>query len=356
MRIIIEIRHPAHVHHFKNFIKLMREKHKIKILATKKECSIELLKKYDINYEYIGSNKHGLFKKFVFMLFNDIKVYKITKKFDADIIVGRSSPSLAHIGWLRRIPFLSFTDTEHAKINYILSFPFAKNVLIPSCFKKRLGPKFIRINSFFELAYLHPVYFTPDPNVLNILGIKKNEKFIIMRFVLWSASHDIGYSGLTLENKRKAVKELSKYAKVFISSEGELTDDLKLYQITIPTEKMHDVLSYATLYIGEGATMASECAMLGTPSIYVNSLTAGTLEEQGRYGLIFSYRNFSGVINKAKELLQISNLKQQWQKRRQNMLKDKIDVTAFMVWFIENYPESVRIMKVNPVETQKQFL
>jgi hypothetical protein len=30
------------------------------------------------------------------------------------------------------------------------------------------------------------------------------------------------------------------------------------------------------------------------------------------------------------------------------MIKDKIDVTAFMVWFIENYPESKRIMKENP--------
>jgi len=30
------------------------------------------------------------------------------------------------------------------------------------------------------------------------------------------------------------------------------------------------------------------------------------------------------------------------------MLKDKIDVTAFLVWFIENWPESFNIMKENP--------
>jgi hypothetical protein len=28
--------------------------------------------------------------------------------------------------------------------------------------------------------------------------------------------------------------------------------------------------------------------------------------------------------------------------------KEKIDVTAFMVWFIENYPESVKVIKENP--------
>ena len=38
------------------------------------------------------------------------------------------------------------------------------------------------------------------------------------------------------------------------------------------------------------------------------------------------------------------------------MLKEKIDVTGFMVWFVEHYPESVRIMREDPAETQKQFM
>ena len=38
------------------------------------------------------------------------------------------------------------------------------------------------------------------------------------------------------------------------------------------------------------------------------------------------------------------------------MLTDKIDVTTFMIWFIENYPDSAKIMKVNPDETQNQFM
>jgi hypothetical protein len=30
------------------------------------------------------------------------------------------------------------------------------------------------------------------------------------------------------------------------------------------------------------------------------------------------------------------------------MLSKQIDVTAFLVWFIENYPESAQIMKKDP--------
>jgi len=40
--------------------------------------------------------------------------------------------------------------------------------------------------------------------------------------------------------------------------------------------------------------------------------------------------------------------------KREKMLKDQIDVTSFMVWFIENYPDSARIMKENP-EFQERF-
>jgi hypothetical protein len=36
------------------------------------------------------------------------------------------------------------------------------------------------------------------------------------------------------------------------------------------------------------------------------------------------------------------------------MLDDKIDVTAFMVWFIQDYPGSVTIMRENP-EYQERF-
>ena len=57
---------------------------------------------------------------------------------------------------------------------------------------------------------------------------------------------------------------------------------------------------------------------------------------------------------KAIELLNTPNLKSEFQKRRRKMLTDKIDVTAFMVWFIENYPKSFKIMKDNP-EYQYKF-
>ena len=114
------------------------------------------------------------------------------------------------------------------------------------------------------------------------------------------------------------------------------------YKLQISPEKIHDLLAYASLYIGEGATMASECAMLGIPAIYVNTLTSGTLEKQERYELLFAFKNCENVLQKSLELLDQPKLKEEFQRRRQKMLSDQIDVTAFMVWFVENYPESTQ--------------
>jgi len=154
--------------------------------------------------------------------------------------------------------------------------------------------------------------------------------------------------------KIKIVNKLSKNYKVFISSEGELPEKFLKYKINISPEKMHDVLANAHLFIGEGATMASECAMLGTPAIYVNSLNAGTLIAQEKSGSIFRFRDSNGVLEKAIELLDNSHLKDDFKKKQKNLLSDTIDVTSFMVWFVENYPKSISIMKENP-EYQKRF-
>ena len=40
-------------------------------------------------------------------------------------------------------------------------------------------------------------------------------------------------------------------------------------------------------------------------------------------------------------MLDNKNLKAEWQLKREKMLEDKIDVTEFLVWFVENYPASM---------------
>ena len=116
---------------------------------------------------------------------------------------------------------------------------------------------------------------------------------------------------------------------------------------------MHHFLAGAHLVIGDSQTMIAEASVLGTPSIRINDFVGilGYLEElEHKYGLTFGIKTSEPekLLSKVEELLTYPNIKEEWEKRKEKMINEKIDVTAFIVWFIENYPNSFRTMKENP--------
>jgi len=344
MKIIIGICHPKDVHFWKYIINnLENDGHAVKILAWDKDVTLYLLNAYGFNYELIGKNHKNLIGKLYDMLKSDLKVSKIAERFRPDIFI-HGDPYLAHVSKVFGKLHIDYCDTEHAKLVHLSTFPFSDAVVTPSCFKKKINPKkHITFNGYSELAYLHPNYFKPDPSGLDDLGLSKDNKFkfIILRFVSWGASHDIGQHGFT--NKEDLVRKIEEYGRVFITSEQKLSKRLEKYRITIPPEKIHDLLYYAKMYIGEGATMASEAAVLGTPAIYVNTLRLGYLDEQEeKYGLVYNFSDpktaQEEAFRKAVELLEDKNLRRRWQKKRERLLNEKIDVAKFMTELIENYP------------------
>jgi hypothetical protein len=188
---------------------------------------------------------------------------------------------------------------------------------------------------------------------LKILDVSKNEPYVILRFSAFDASHDIGIKGFSLEDKRRLVKDLCKYANVFISSEVMLPKDLEKFRIDIPQDRMHDALYYASMLVGDTQTSTTEAACLGIPAVRCNSFVgkndmSNFIELENIYGLIFNFNIPEKAIEKSIELIQEQDLKEKWINKKEKLYKNKIDVTAFMTWFIEDYPESLRMMKENP--------
>ncbi|KAF5054943.1 hypothetical protein DSECCO2_382800 [anaerobic digester metagenome] len=353
MKILIDIGHPAHVHLFRHFAEEMQQKgHKILFTCRDKEFEIYLLNKYGFQYKSFGKKYKSSFGKLWGLLKFDIKEFLTGLKFKPDVFISHGSMYAAHTAFFLGKPHISLEDTFNFE-QIRLYKPFTRSILTSDYEHSLKSSKVIKYAGYHELAYLHPGRFTPDIHVLDELGVKEDEKYVILRFVSWNASHDYGHDGISYENKLKAVGEFSKYARVFISSESELPDDLKKYKIDIKPHRMHDAMAYASLIFGESATMVSEGAVLGIPGIYLdNTGRLYTKEQQEKYGLCYCYsesdKDQKLAIEKGIELLQMPGLKEEWKKRRDKMLADKIDVTAFMVWFIENYPESKRIMRENP--------
>lgn len=352
MRILFNIGHPAHVHLFKNLIwNLEKKGHECKITTIDKEIAVYLLDVYGFNYDIIGSAKSTLISKAVELMKIDYRLYEIAKYFKPDILIGGvGNVYVTHVGKLIGKPSIVFDDTEHAKIEHFLLDPFASSIVTPQCFKKDLGEKQIRYNGYHEMAYLHPNYFHADISILEYLGINKNEKFSILRFVGWNASHDFGHKGIDLTNKLRIARVLEQYGRVLISSEMNLPAEFDKYIFKVAPERMHDLLQYATLLFGESATMASECAVLGTSAIYLDFAGRGyTDEEETRYGLVYNFKtdkiSQENALSKALELIKKDDIKKESALKSKKLIQEKIDVTAFMTWFIENYPESFKKMK-----------
>lgn len=358
MRVVVDINHPGHVHYFKNFIwEMERRGHAVLITASHKDVATQLLQRYGLEYVDLGSYGSSRLKKLINIPIMDVKMYRAVKDFRPDILLGFSSIRAAHASKVLGVPAVIFDDTEHAAWEHRLYTPLSDVILTPTCFRKSLGRKQVRFDSYMELAALHPPHFRPDPSVLQELSLTGGDVFIVVRFVSWDANHDVGQHGI--RDKVGLVKALEQYGRVLITSEGALPPELQPYQIRVPPENLHDLLYYATLYVGEGATTASECAVLGTHAIYVNTLGLGYItEENEKYHLIsdFSSRacNNGTVLAEAKRLLQNPNLRAEGKKKGATLVLDKIDVTAFMIWFIEHYPKSVNLMKNYP-DIQRQF-
>jgi hypothetical protein len=80
---------------------------------------------------------------------------------------------------------------------------------------------------------------------------------------------------------------------------------------------------------------------------------AGTMgnfaELEKTYDLLYTFTDSDAALEKAVEILNDAKSKEKWMVKRDRLLKEKIDVTAYMIWFIENYPNSLIIDGKNHV-------
>ena len=360
MNILFDINHPAHVHLLRNAYFLLTEKgHQVTVVVKEIPSAMRLLDLYGIPYLNIGKKDDALMKKGLDQLVYDRRLLKMVRDHHIDLGVG-SSINIAHVSRLCKMKSIILDDDDDEVEPLFVKFgqPFADTILSPVD-TPRKSKRTVYVNAYHELAYLHPNRFTPDSSVLADAGVEEGEPYFILRFNAFKAHHDVGVVGLTIENKRRLVDFLKTKGKVFITTERDIDDEFKPYQLKVSPEKAHSLMYYATMLVGDSQTMTSEAAVLGTPAIRCNTFVGRIHyleEEEHKYNLTYGFRpeQSEAMFQKIEEILSMPNLKQEWQIRRQKMLSEKIDYAQFLAWFIESYPESKTIMKDNP-EYQFRF-
>lgn len=364
MKLLIALNHPAHYYLFKFMAKeLEKNGHLVKYVIKGKDILEKILVEDKVSYTRLINRKKR--KKNLFsilknlgieMIRQDYNLLKFLDTFYPDIMIG-TDISISHIGKLKGIPSVIFNedDIEINKLFCYSTYPFASHIVTPiNCNVGHFKIKQIKYDGYQKLAYLHPNWFKPDINIVRKYFSNDNPYFLI-RLVSFTAGHDIEkkHCGIGMELMRKIVKILQQKGEVYITSEEKLPSEFSKYELTIDLTDIHHILYFSDLFIGDSQSMIVESAMLGVPSVRFNSFVGkiSVLNELEK-----KYCLTSGIKNNKPELLletinrlkQTEKLREIYQQRREKMLSEKIDVTSFIVWFIENYPESVRNMIENP--------
>ena len=358
MRYIFHLGHPAHFHLFKNVInQLKKNGHSIAILIKKKDILDDLLNASALDYYNIlpKGRKDSKLGIIIGILQSDYEILKFSMKFKPDILIG-SSYAISHVGKILKIHSINLNEDDSKVIPLYskLSYPWASVILSPRvCDNGKWNLKSIKYDSYHELSYLHPNNFVPDLSL-----VKKyfpvDKRYFIIRFAKLSAHHDSNITGIDQFIAEKLVNILSPFGSIYITSERDLETKFEKFRIRINPLDIHHVMAFSSLFIGDSQTMAAEAAVLGIPFIRYNDFVdeIGYLNELEKiYQLGFGIKSgqTSELFQKVNDLVRQDNVKEIFQARRQIMLSQKIDFASYLVWFIENYPISLNIMKKDPM-------
>lgn len=364
MKILLYFAHPAQYLFFRRALKILESKgHHIIVLIKTKDVLEELLINDGVSYINIlpvkrGNTKFLIFSSFLKRIF---RILPILLKNRPDLLIGTDA-TIAQLGFLLRINRITIIEDDYDVIESLASitYPFTQTILCPTvCDVGKWNDKKIGYKGYMKLGYLHPNIFKSDSNILKKYNI--TQKYVLIRLSQLMAHHDLGMKGINYDLLKNIIDKINCNGyQVMISTEDpnpqHFTDNL----LKINPSDLPHILSNATLLISDSQSMSVEAAMLGVPSIRYSSFVGriSVLEElEHTYSLTFGVKidNDAYLLSKLDELLSNENLREEFQKKRTKMLAEKIDVTSFLVWFIENYPKSKQTMKFNP-EYQLKFI
>ena len=336
MKYLIDIPHPHFVHFFKNLIKRIGEEN---VVITCQDSGIitELLKENQLEYIIVGKKYNSLFSKAIGQIKYFLKYLRIIKSKNINAVLGMSPAVMLAARVLRKKVFF-FDDDDSAvqPLTKKITIPLADVIITPKCLAfENYGSKHLVYSGYQELAYLSPKYFNPDNSIIEHYGLVSGTYFVL-RFNDFVAHHDVGHSGIPEEIKERLVNLLNKYGKVFITSESPLTKEYQQYQLKVKSKDIHHILAFAKMYIGDSQTMASEAAVLGTPSIRCNTFKgkiAYLSELESTFALTYAFLPSEGeaMNNKIQNILMDKETPKKWIDKKGAMLEKMEDVNDFII-------------------------
>jgi predicted glycosyltransferase len=186
------------------------------------------------------------------------------------------------------------------------------------------------------------------------MGLTPDEEFVILRLNAFGSHHDVGAGGFTPEISRRLIERLAEYATVFVSDEGGALDlsSLPARRFDLHPGRLHDALATASLLVTDTQTMATEAALLGTPTVRSNSFVGeddmGNFLELETAGLIRNVPDATDVPGEAVELLTEDGTRRKWRRRCDRYMDGMADVSKVLTRVAESPDEIAAVPQLSP--------
>ena len=277
MKIWFDILTPKQYLFFEYFVSKLRKQHKIVCTSRKYQQVNDIEKFGSINPIIVG--KHGgknNLNKLLESLNRSKLLTKKIEKWSPDLLISFCSPEASRVAYGLGIPHIAFSDSPHATAVMKLSLPYVTKLLIPWIIPKEDFKE-------FGINYKNIIkYRAIDAGVI-IKNYKKNKqkklnkkKIILIRPEESEAAY-ITKKSKTIKIIKKIVEDFPDEQKIVLSRYKDQSKNLKKIfgnNISLLSKPVNGkkLLNNIDCFIGSGGTMTAESALLGIPTISLNSV------------------------------------------------------------------------------------
>lgn len=366
MNILFYFIHPAKYHAFRITINILKANgHKVDVAIISKDILEELVSAE--GWEYVNIFPEGRRIKGLHTYLNAAvnlirTIYRLLKQIKGkkyDLIITDDLATIA--ARFKGIPTIFFTDDDlRAVPESVILIASANYVLCPAvAYMGRYAYKKIGYDGLKSLAHLHPNHFVPDRSKLHESVRDESQKFFFIRCVSATSTHDVGKKGMTDKILKLVVDLLEPHGRVVINSQRELPAGLKRFELEFNRNDVAHYLAFAQILISDSTTMCAEACILGTPSIEIDDWYSDFEQYKllnNKYGLLVGFRSDEEerILERISEIIRNKNFNIENKLRRDEFISDHIDLSRFMIWLFENYPQSAHDF-LNDPSIQNRF-
>ncbi|MHA1130530.1 MAG: DUF354 domain-containing protein [Candidatus Helarchaeota archaeon] len=281
-KIWIDLTTPKQVMYFKRLIESLHGR-KSEVLVTSRDYYelTQMLETHRIDAKIVG--KHGgktLKGKLIASLKRAQLLLELVSEEQPDLLVSLTSDVASRVAFGLQIPHITCSDTPWAFAVNKLSIPFANKLFAPKATSYEDWRQFGILEQ--DIIYYDAVdaaawikHLKPDPNILNKLGLNKDDVIVVLRPEETYAAYvrEMDIKEPVIYPTIRAV--LKKFPDARIVALPRYEEHKKLFKndfsgkIIIPESPIDvpSLLTHASLEMGFGGTITQEAAILGVPAI-----------------------------------------------------------------------------------------